>query len=327
MADVFSREKRSEIMSRIHQPTKLEARLRPEMEELGFEYGVRGFGDFVNHRKRVTVFLMGCFWHAHRGCYREPKSNAEFWRWKVIRNRARDSAQVIRLLMAGYNPLVVWECEADGFAEKVGRFCAQSRPRFPAFSWGELGYIVGYALGDGSVHFRRRGHRTYYRLHLYGKADLLAPIRDLLRARGLSPYLREDRRDAKFGTSADLCVSSRFLHHAVFLSKLDGHLLAFPRVNGEFDRAMLVGFFDADGGWNSWGRKRQARFFSKRRENLEQVGEILGKIHGIQARIYRFAGDKYYLSIYRKDDVGVWEHEVRRIAGALAEGAVRRRRP
>ena len=40
-----------------------------------------------------------------------PKSNAEFWAAKFGRNRERDARVTDELKRAGWNLVVVWECE------------------------------------------------------------------------------------------------------------------------------------------------------------------------------------------------------------------------
>lgn len=60
-------------------------------------------------RAQVAVFVDGCFWH---GCPLHatwPKSNAEFWRNKIERNRTRDRETDARLGDAGWIVIRVWE--------------------------------------------------------------------------------------------------------------------------------------------------------------------------------------------------------------------------
>jgi DNA mismatch endonuclease (patch repair protein) len=308
VTDIFPPEKRSEIMRRIRQPTKLEQNVREEMEKLGFRYAERGFGDFVNHEKRVAIFIMGCFWHGCPRHYREPKSNVEYWRWKLIRNRARDARHVISLLMSGYTPLVIWECEDDSPIDWVRRAFRLRGAKRPPFTWVELGYLVGYAMGDGSVSKYRedRSGAVHYIVHFYGEEEDIEGICRLLRKRGVACRKKVDSRESKFGTSYQASASSWFLYNAVFLCKLHNHLLAFPSINEDFDRGLLAGFFDADGGWNSGGRGgQQARFFSKWKENLEQVRSLLQTRFGIDSVICKVKDDLFYLAIYntqvRKD--------------------------
>lgn len=67
--------------------------------------------DFVFPRLRVAVFVDGCFWH---GCPKhgtQPKTNAAFWRDKIVTNKARDR-RVNRLLRKrGWIVVRVWEHE------------------------------------------------------------------------------------------------------------------------------------------------------------------------------------------------------------------------
>ncbi len=53
-----------------------------------------GKPDIVYGRRRLAIFVHGCFWHGHdcpRGA-RMPKDNADYWREKIARNRARDAS-------------------------------------------------------------------------------------------------------------------------------------------------------------------------------------------------------------------------------------------
>lgn len=74
-----------------------------------------GRPDLVLPRLRSVIFVNGCFWHRHEGCRRAtlPKANSTFWREKLERNANRDSSNVCALQGAGWNVLVVWECEAN----------------------------------------------------------------------------------------------------------------------------------------------------------------------------------------------------------------------
>ncbi len=74
---------------------------------------VAGNPDIAYLGKRRAIFVHGCFWHGHdcaRGA-RMPKANADYWRVKIGRNRARDAANAEKLQAAGWRALTVWECE------------------------------------------------------------------------------------------------------------------------------------------------------------------------------------------------------------------------
>ena len=70
--------------------------------------------------------MHGCFWHGHdcrRGA-RAPKSNADYWRAKIARNRARAAGAVQALANGGWRPEVVWECELRDLPALQARLAA-----------------------------------------------------------------------------------------------------------------------------------------------------------------------------------------------------------
>lgn len=86
MPDVFSREKRSEIMARIHQPTKIEDAVRDWLREEGVEHEmypkVEGRPDVelvLEGGRSFYLFVDGCFWHCCPLHYRRPKSRQDYW--------------------------------------------------------------------------------------------------------------------------------------------------------------------------------------------------------------------------------------------------------
>ena len=88
---------------------------------------VPGNPDIAYIGRKLAIFVHGCFWHGHdckRGA-RAPKSNAEYWRAKIARNRARDADHRKALQQAGWRALVIWECElpqADKVERRLRRF-------------------------------------------------------------------------------------------------------------------------------------------------------------------------------------------------------------
>ena len=117
--DIWSREKRSEVMSRIkNKGTKPEIMLRKALFARGFRYRVNvkslpGKPDIVLPRYKTVIFVHGCFWHGHPGCKYAytPKSNAEFWINKISSNRERDVITKHKLEESGWKVIIVWECE------------------------------------------------------------------------------------------------------------------------------------------------------------------------------------------------------------------------
>jgi DNA mismatch endonuclease (patch repair protein) len=76
-------------------------------------------------RKKV-VFVHGCFWHGH-GCKwgQLPKSRPEYWTSKIETNRERNKRVLTELRHAGWEPLVVWQCELrdiEGAIDQVEAF-------------------------------------------------------------------------------------------------------------------------------------------------------------------------------------------------------------
>ncbi|WP_024286695.1 very short patch repair endonuclease [Cellulomonas sp. KRMCY2] len=67
--------------------------------------------DIALTRRKVAVFIDGCFWH---GCPRHgtrPRSNAEWWSVKLAANQARDQDTTSQLLDAGWSVVRAWEHE------------------------------------------------------------------------------------------------------------------------------------------------------------------------------------------------------------------------
>lgn len=117
--DVFTKEKRSEVMRAVKgKNTKPEVTLRKALFALGYRYRLNvkelpGKPDLVFPKYGTVIFVHGCFWHGHR-CKRgrrAPKSNAEYWREKISRNKARDKKNAAALKKLGWRVITVWECE------------------------------------------------------------------------------------------------------------------------------------------------------------------------------------------------------------------------
>jgi DNA mismatch endonuclease (patch repair protein) len=121
MADVFTPEKRSEVMSRIRgRDTKPELALRSMLHRLGYRFTVHapnnrllpGKPDLVLPKLRTVIFVHGCFWHGHEHCphFRLPKSRRAWWKQKIHGNRERDLRNENTLREAGWHVVTIWEC-------------------------------------------------------------------------------------------------------------------------------------------------------------------------------------------------------------------------
>lgn len=137
MPDTVSQERRSEIMSHIKSKnTSIELLVRKQLFALGFRYRVNyktlpGKPDIVFTKKKVAIFIHGCFWHGHEiGCRYShvPQSHAEYWSEKVGRTKERDAKHIHELKANGWRVLTVWECEIrkdlHGVVDQIERFLA-----------------------------------------------------------------------------------------------------------------------------------------------------------------------------------------------------------
>ena len=127
VADKFSAVTRSRIMSRIRsKDTEPEMAVRRTLWARGLRYRVHdrtlpGTPDVSSKRRRLAVFVDGCFWHGCPKCYVEPKTNTSFWREKVRRNCARREEVRARLEALGFRVVEIWEHEACDAGAVIGR--------------------------------------------------------------------------------------------------------------------------------------------------------------------------------------------------------------
>ena len=115
--DVFTPQKRSEIMARVrssgNQSTELAFLKILRTEKItGWRRNSRLFGrpDLVFPAAGVAVFLDGCFWHGCPRHCRIPKARRKYWREKIARNQKRDRAVARALRRDGWKVMRVWEC-------------------------------------------------------------------------------------------------------------------------------------------------------------------------------------------------------------------------
>lgn len=85
---------------------------------MGYRYRLHerqlpGKPDLVFSRRRMAIFVHGCFWHRHPECKlaRLPKSRRDFWIPKLEGNRERDLRNQKELRNLGWAVHIVWECE------------------------------------------------------------------------------------------------------------------------------------------------------------------------------------------------------------------------
>src|SRR4051794_20640666 len=89
--------------------TAPEMALRQELHRRGLRYRVdfapdphlRRRADIVFSRRKLAVFVDGCFWHRCPAHCAAPKNNADWWRVKLARIVERDRATDRALREAG----------------------------------------------------------------------------------------------------------------------------------------------------------------------------------------------------------------------------------
>ncbi|SDM42093.1 T/G mismatch-specific endonuclease [Geodermatophilus siccatus] len=100
--------------------SKPEVRLRSALHARGYRFrkdhrldldGVRVRPDIVFTKRRVAVFVDGCFWHVCPVHGREPTRNEWYWTPKLRRNIERDRRADTALTSAGWTVVRVWEHE------------------------------------------------------------------------------------------------------------------------------------------------------------------------------------------------------------------------
>lgn len=121
MADIVDKATRSRMMSRIgSKDTKPEMIVRRMLHGMGYRYRLHapelpGKPDIVFRRRRVAVFVHGCFWHNHQDpvckLAKMPASQTDFWKPKFAANRDRDARNALKLEALGWTVVTVWECE------------------------------------------------------------------------------------------------------------------------------------------------------------------------------------------------------------------------
>jgi DNA mismatch endonuclease (patch repair protein) len=119
VTDVFTRAKRSEVMSRIRgRDTRPERAVRSLLHRRGYRFRLHvatlpGRPDIVMPKYRVVILVHGCFWHRHPRCRfsYSPKTRVEFWQKKFSANQRRDRHVESALEKLGWSVITVWECQ------------------------------------------------------------------------------------------------------------------------------------------------------------------------------------------------------------------------
>ena len=131
MTDVFDKKTRSDIMSKVRSKNNKSTELKliqifknNDIKGWKRNYPVKGHPDFVFLKKRIAIFVDGCFWHGHDCRNTRPKDNREYWQKKRERNMKHDKEVTALFESRGWTVLRIWECELkkknlDATMEKI----------------------------------------------------------------------------------------------------------------------------------------------------------------------------------------------------------------
>lgn len=128
MSDIFSKRKRSEVMSKVrsrgNKDTELAlAKVFRRHRITGWRRHLKlpGTPDFAFPNRKLAVFVDGCFWH---GCAKHatfPATRRAFWLKKFATNKARDRRVNRELRQLGWRVLRIWEHEFKSPARVLAR--------------------------------------------------------------------------------------------------------------------------------------------------------------------------------------------------------------
>lgn len=129
MTDVLTPSQRKYNMSRIRgKDTGPELKLRKLLWSRGIKgyrihHNLSGKPDIVFTKKKIAIFIDGCFWHKCPVCFQEPETRKEFWMKKISSNVERDYKNTRQLQDDGWIVIRFWEHEIrktpDNVVEKI----------------------------------------------------------------------------------------------------------------------------------------------------------------------------------------------------------------
>ena len=119
--------KNAALSGRRSRDTRPELLIRQALFSRGLRYRVnypvpgasRRTVDIAFPRRRIAVFVDGCYWHGCPVHFRSPRTNTGFWLGKISGIRDRDSETNARLREAGWVVLRFWEHQDSDQAASV----------------------------------------------------------------------------------------------------------------------------------------------------------------------------------------------------------------
>jgi len=161
--DIWDKKKRSAVMAKIKgHDTKPEWIVRRYLFSRGYRYrknvkGLPGTPDIVLRKYGIVIFIHGCFWHGHEIDGHIPRSNSEFWRKKIERNKLRDARDKEALKKIGWQVMIVWEC--------------QLKPNVREKTLLEIEYHINHSFLQ---RFKPKGHSIYEHSETEETSDMVA---------------------------------------------------------------------------------------------------------------------------------------------------------
>lgn len=134
MADIFSKEKRSGIMSKVrNNDSKIEIEFRKKLWKAGLRYrknSPKYFGkpDLVLKKYKTVIFIDSCFWHGCKAHGSMPQTNTKFWKEKIARNIERDREVDYYYKKIDWNMIRIWEHDLkNDFEDIIGKIVSENR--------------------------------------------------------------------------------------------------------------------------------------------------------------------------------------------------------
>ncbi len=137
MADIFSRKKRSEIMSKVrNKDSKIEILLRKALWKEGFRYrknSTKYFGrpDIVLPKYKTVIFVDSCFWHGCKKHGTMPATRKTFWEKKIARNKERDKEVNRHYRKQNWQVFRFWEHDLNKNAQpSINKIVVTIKPKY-----------------------------------------------------------------------------------------------------------------------------------------------------------------------------------------------------
>nr|WP_269089224.1 very short patch repair endonuclease [Mycobacterium avium] len=111
---------RATMLANRSRDTGPELAIRSILHSRGLRYRVnfrplanrRNTADIVFTKRKIAVFVDGCYWHGCPEHYWASKTNVDYWEPKIKQNRARDENFTAALVGEGWRVIRIWEHES-----------------------------------------------------------------------------------------------------------------------------------------------------------------------------------------------------------------------